>query len=446
MHKLLLNPFIYPGPVPVEKFGGREEEIYSLITRIVTRQNTAVVGEPHIGKSSLLKYLAESDDCRAQLVGYKAAKTIFVFLDCHLLPGSFTPTDFWRRVLTHVSKSCSDKQVRDSVNSAEVDKFSSYALEELFRTVTDQGWLVALLIDEFDRLPSHPGLNTFDFFGTLRALSTLFTGLALVTASRLSVREMNSHGRKLEGFGGSDLFSGFIEVNLRPFDDDNVNILLEKALAGTGVTFDARDRDFLHTMAGGHPFLLQAAAGALYGAMVSGKQGDARYYHAGRTFYKQTEAHFSVFWRRLSPRARTAVTILCLAELQGRVPGQSFDMRDISSLKGFEAELVSLAEQGFVEPWTEDGWHADWDNWVIWSGERWRVTSRRLVWWVSDQVLACEDMDWEEWLAAKRYHGPLTAEDIETLKAWKERIPKSVISTADKTIGLLLRELLATVT
>jgi hypothetical protein len=440
MHKLLLNPFIYPGPVPVDKFVGREEEINSLLNRIATGQNTAVVGEPHIGKSSLLKCLAESEDCRARL-GNKAAKTLFVFLDCHLLPSNFTPTDFWGRNLAVVSESCSDKQVRDDVNLAERDNFSIAALDKLFRTVTDCGWLVALLIDEFDRMLDHRGFNTADFFGALRALSQL-TGLAVVTTSRLSVKEMNQEGLKLARLG-SPFFNGLLDVNLRPFDDNDVNALLEKALAGTDVTFDARDRDFLHSMAGGHPFLLQAAAGALYDAIVSGKQNDARYYQAGRVFYRQTEDHFSDFWHRLDPKARTAVTILCLAELQGRAPGQSFDIRDIGSLERFETQLSSLAEQGLVELWKEDGWHADWGSWVFWRGERWRVTNRRLVWWVSDQVLAREQVDWEEWLDTKRYHGPLTAEEIETVKAWKERMPKGVISTVDKIIGLLLRELLA---
>jgi hypothetical protein len=57
--------------------------------------------------------------------------------------------------------------------------------------------------------------------------------------------------------------------------------------------------------------------------------------------------------------------------------------------------------------------------------------------------LASEKVDWEEWLVAKRYHGLLTAQEIETLKAWGQRIPKGAVNTATKVIGLLLKELLA---
>lgn len=288
---------------------GREEEIHSLLFRLATGQNTAVVGEPNIGKSSLLEYLAENKDCRARL-GEQAARTVFASQDCHMLPGDFTPADFWRQVLGDVWDACPDETVRRVVDwAATKGEFGSYALERVLQAITRHLWRVVLLIDEFDSLLSHPNFNTAEFFGALRSLATRFTGLALVTASRLSVAEMNRHSEEINPYG-SPFFNGFIEVNLKSFDDDDVDALLEGALTDTGVAFDGRDRDFLHAMTGRHPFLLQAAAGALYDAIVAGKQGDARYYQAGRTFYRQTEDHFSDFWRHLAPRARTAATIL----------------------------------------------------------------------------------------------------------------------------------------
>ena len=78
-----LNPFIYPGPVPVDKLVDREEEIHSLLSRIATGQSTALVGEPNVGKSSLLKKLAECPDCRDRL-GEQAARTLQVREYVHL--------------------------------------------------------------------------------------------------------------------------------------------------------------------------------------------------------------------------------------------------------------------------------------------------------------------------------------------------------------------------
>jgi len=125
-----LNPFIYPGPAPVENSIGREEVLHSLLSYIATGQNMAVVGEPNIGKSSLLRHLAECDDCHARL-GEKAARTVFVFRDCHLLPGSFTPAGFWRQVLAHVWESCPDEQVRQVVDwAATKGEFGSAGVAE----------------------------------------------------------------------------------------------------------------------------------------------------------------------------------------------------------------------------------------------------------------------------------------------------------------------------
>jgi hypothetical protein len=441
MAQLALNPFIYPGLVPVERFVDREEELHALLSRVATGQNTALVGEPHIGKSSLLKHLAECPNCHERL-GHWAGKAIFVFQDCHLLPGSFTPPGFWRQILSHVWEVCPDEQVREVVDwAATSGEFGSYALERVFRVVTRRGWRVVLLIDEFDSLLHHAGFNTAEFFGALRSLATRHSGLALVTASRLSLAAMNRHSEELNPYG-SPFFNGFIEVHLRPFGDDHVQALLAGALKRTGVTFSAQDRDYLHAMAGRHPFLVQAAAGALYDVAVAGRQGDSRYRAAARTFYGQTESHFDDLWRHFDSRARVAATILCLGELRGRVADQEFDASDIGALEHYGGELSRLAEQGLVELQSASGLQVDWKNWFAWRGERWRVSSRRLVWWVSDRILARQEVDWEAWLEAKKYGLVLTAEEADTLRAWASRVPKGAINTGTKVVGLLLKELL----
>jgi hypothetical protein len=311
----------------------------------------------------------------------------------------------------------------------------------VFRVVTRRGWRVILLIDEFDSLLHHVGFNTAEFFGALRSLATRYSGLALVTASRLSVAGMNRHSEELNPYG-SPFFNGFIEVHLRPFGDEDVQALLDRALARTGVAFDTEDRAYLHAMAGRHPFLLQAAAGALYDVAVAGRRGDTRYRAAARTFYQQTESHFDDLWRHFDSRARVAATILCLGELRGRVASQEFDVSEIGALEHYGGELDRLAGQGLVELQSTGGIQADWKNWVVWRGERWRVSSRRLVWWVSDRVLARQAVDWEAWLEAKQYGLVLTAEEADTLREWAAKVPKGAINTATKVVSLLLKELL----
>ncbi len=49
-----INPFIYGKPVSKEHFMGRKDVLQTLISRILTGQSSAIIGEPHIGKTSLL--------------------------------------------------------------------------------------------------------------------------------------------------------------------------------------------------------------------------------------------------------------------------------------------------------------------------------------------------------------------------------------------------------
>ena len=59
MVKRMLNPFIYGKPVPSEKYIDRRRELRTLFSRLRNGECTAVVGEPHIGKSSLLRYIQD---------------------------------------------------------------------------------------------------------------------------------------------------------------------------------------------------------------------------------------------------------------------------------------------------------------------------------------------------------------------------------------------------
>jgi len=53
-----LNPFIYGNPVPVTQHVNRQRELRTLFSRLQRGESTAIVGEPRIGKTSLLRCLA----------------------------------------------------------------------------------------------------------------------------------------------------------------------------------------------------------------------------------------------------------------------------------------------------------------------------------------------------------------------------------------------------
>ena len=56
---MTVSPFIYGRPVRPGEFLNREPELRTIFNRLRNGESTAVVGEPHIGKTSLLLQLAD---------------------------------------------------------------------------------------------------------------------------------------------------------------------------------------------------------------------------------------------------------------------------------------------------------------------------------------------------------------------------------------------------
>ncbi len=84
---------------------------------------------------------------------------------------------------------------------------------------------VVLLIDQFDTLLHHDNFNTAEFFRALRSLSTTTDGLALVTASRMSITEMNRRTLEINPLG-SPFFNTFMEERLPRLRPEQVYQLL----------------------------------------------------------------------------------------------------------------------------------------------------------------------------------------------------------------------------
>ena len=77
----ILNPFLYGRPVPPERHIGRQAAIHTLFSRLHNGESTAIVGEPHIGKSSLLRYVTDTE-VRTHWLGEAVAKYVFTEIDC----------------------------------------------------------------------------------------------------------------------------------------------------------------------------------------------------------------------------------------------------------------------------------------------------------------------------------------------------------------------------
>jgi hypothetical protein len=421
-----------------DEFLGRKDELRTIFNRLRHTESTAIVGEPHIGKSSLILKLTEDETKQAYLAD-DAENTITSLLDLHPIGSNYTPTAFWQEALepleeqeTSSTEDGAESTLSTLLTQARDAGYSRRTLEKLFNQLGKEGRRLALLLDEFERLLIHPNFQDPSFFALMRSLATRTGGLAMISTSRLSVAEMNERGRVLLETG-SPFFNHTIEMRLHPFDKVTIGILLDRA----GQAFSPDDRRFIRRVAGRHPFLLQAMA-----AVMLETSGEDRYEVAAERFYERTSSHFDDLWRTLDDRTRTASVILSLMELGGRALGDRFAYGEIEQSDAFGPELRKLEERGLAEQ-AGEGWQFDLEHLLLWQGEQWTVGTQAFVWWVRDVIITESRRvpAYDEWLANKRYKFLLTQEQWDLLVNTVRELPQWAVRGVAGLARSLVQEL-----
>ncbi len=203
--------FVYAGPVQASKFIGRKRELRRVVGRVRTQQNTLVVGSPHMGKSSFLAYL--ESELALDYWGAGHERLLFRHLDVHTLVSLPTQAAFWERVLDWPPLFKALGDLYPVYERVEENEFGTFMLELLFKALHTRGYQLILMLDEFDTFLSHPILNSAEFYGSLRSLSSRFPSLTLLLASRLPISKLN---RETQAFAphGSPYFNVFTEYEL----------------------------------------------------------------------------------------------------------------------------------------------------------------------------------------------------------------------------------------
>ena len=176
------NPFIYGKPVPIGRFIGRQREVSQVFSRLYNGESTAIVGEPHIGKTSLLKYIADEE--HAPRVDQPVfAQYAFVDFDCQPLG----PTAA-RRLLAAgvgpVTEQIEDEAVRWQCQVVAQSDYKRFRAGEC--VPADRPARVPSSVAH-RRVRHDAGPSAFgqaEFLAALRSLATRTDGLALITASR----------------------------------------------------------------------------------------------------------------------------------------------------------------------------------------------------------------------------------------------------------------------
>jgi hypothetical protein len=257
------NPFIVGGPVPPERFIGREGEVKNILDRLANpaHGSAAVSGEARIGKTSLLHYISSPEVAKEW--GLSPEKCTFVFIDSHTIV-PFAPGSFWRYVLKSLAE-CKAHDTGYIGGLLQGDDVGSFELGKLFDRIARGGKLVVLLLDEFEHILEHVNPDDPQFLYLLRALiNRPAHGLALVLASCEPLYVLCQNVR----FVGSPLITSFTSLSLESLSWEETNKLIEEYTQDIGITFSDKDKEFAYDISKGHPYWLQKTCFKLFQRFV----------------------------------------------------------------------------------------------------------------------------------------------------------------------------------
>jgi AAA+ ATPase superfamily predicted ATPase len=125
------NPFIYGRPVRPGEFLDREAALRTVFNRLRNAESTAIVGEPHIGKTSLLLQIADGATQRVYL-GDDTSKFVVSLRDLHPTANDYTPATFWEEALESLRKHPGHRTTSERLEQASAGGYSRRLLERLF--------------------------------------------------------------------------------------------------------------------------------------------------------------------------------------------------------------------------------------------------------------------------------------------------------------------------
>lgn len=390
---LSVNPFIYSRAVLPSEFIGRENEIRWLFSRLATGQSTAIIGLPHIGKTSLINYVSDPH-VRQTRFGKEFDKDVFRVLDAHMLRAIKSQAEFWEYALSSLSdyleKSEDLVALRENFQLVKENKFGSFMLEQFFVSFKERGGRFVLFLDEFDDLLSHPVLNSAEFYGSLRSLASRALGLILVLGSRRDVEQLNSLTQQINPHG-SPYFNVFTQITLKTMKDKSFDRIVKQA----GDRFNSEDVEYIKAVSGNHPLLIQAASAKLWEADEQSLKGVERYENAGRELYKEAKQNFSDTWRVWPSEVKRVITIVALTQIPRLLGKHAFAIDDdLKTLSDFSSELELLEDLGVFTQ----------------SDNRWLITQASFLWWLTDELKrnVRDETDFKTWLQAQEMDGILT--------------------------------------
>lgn len=231
-------------------FIGREQYINELYEQILTKSfcSVAIVGIPHVGKSSLMYKLYER---RKEL--WNEHRIIVVWQTIQNVPG--LRRDLFLTMANsaylEVKRLCKNEEfLLDLQESLEILKEENIRWNEFkqciyafFSTLIENGIHVVSCFDEFDYVKGNLTEGEYQLLRDLIDFPSY--KIAIVTTSRRSIFDIER-----DSGGGSNLFSLLYNIHVQPFSITEHELQCKRILG-----ISSSEIEELWTLTGGHPFV-----------------------------------------------------------------------------------------------------------------------------------------------------------------------------------------------
>jgi len=184
-----------------------------------------------------------------------------------------------------------------------------------------------------------------DFFGGLRSLAIHYN-LSLVPATRRELVEL-CHSEEIKG---SPFFNIFATVILKPFTEEETDLLITQYGQSSGINFTQAERSFFKNSGGGYPFFTQMIGHYLVCGKQDGLQEQKLFDFAKTEFSQQAEPHFSYIWAHATESEKiTLVSILALQAEKAEQPEFKITVEKVSEIyPRAPKDINSLTKRGSI--------------------------------------------------------------------------------------------------
>ena len=245
------SPYVHRHPIAGNAgFYNRTSEIMRISSRVAANrpQSVSIVGEPGIGKTSLLNWLCDPVSQEKYLDNPESYVTLLLGL------GSEPPENpdvFFAQV----------RAALESSNKGTMEP-SYDGFNDLVKLLMQEERKLVLFCDDFGVVTQHPNFP-LDFFSFMRSLANS-NDLGYVTTSSAPLQKL-CHTQDIEE---SPFFNIFTTVNLEPFKTEEARRLVEAPAQAAGRSLE-QEVEWVLELGGNHPYLLQATASIAFDARAN---------------------------------------------------------------------------------------------------------------------------------------------------------------------------------